>query len=181
MSCADGVIAYIGLGSNLGDSMARVQEGTEALSTIPGVQVRSCSSLYRSAPVGITAQPDFINAVCEIETTLDPAGLLQQLLEVERRRGRVRDGAKGGPRTLDLDLLLYGERVMDEPGLVLPHPRLHERAFVLQPLCEIEENLNIPGRGAARALLGVCRGQRIERLSAGARDDRAATTRSSCP
>ena len=180
MSCADGVIAYIGLGSNLGDSAARVQEGMAAVGAIPGVRLRRCSSLYRSAPVGITAQPDFINAACEIETTLDPAGLLQQLLEVERHGGRVRDGTKGGPRTLDLDLLLYGERVMNEPGLVLPHPRLHELAFVLQPLCELDENLNIPGQGAARVLLAACHDQRIERLSAGTRGEHAATSRSSC-
>lgn len=164
MSCTDGVIAYVGLGSNLGDSVARVQEGMQALNVIPGVRLRRCSSLYRSAPVGITDQPDFINAACEVETTLDPVELMRQLLETERQHGRVRDGAKGGPRTLDLDLLLYGERTMTAPDLVLPHPRLHERAFVLAPLHELSETLTVPGRGPVRAMLVACRGQRIERL-----------------
>lgn len=164
MSCTDGVIAYIGLGSNLGDSVARVQEGMQALNIIPGVRLRRCSSLYRSAPVGITDQPDFINAACAVETTLDPAGLMRQLLETERQHGRVRDGEKGGPRTLDLDLLLYGERALNTPGLVLPHPRLHERAFVLAPLNELNESLTVPGHGSVRAMLAACRDQRIERL-----------------
>lgn len=165
MSCTDGVIAYIGLGSNLGDSVARVQEGMQALNAIPGVRLRRCSSLYRSAPVGITDQPDFINAACEVETTLDPADLMRQLLATEHERGRVRDGVKGGPRTLDLDLLLYGERTLNAPELVLPHPRLHERAFVLAPLNELSETLTVPGRGTVRSLLAGCHGQRVERLT----------------
>jgi len=164
MSCADGVIAYIGLGSNLGDSAARVQEGMAAVGAIPGVRLRRCSSLYRSAPVGITAQPDFINAACEIETTLDPAGLLQQLLEVERHGGRVRDGTKGGPRTLDLDLLLYGGEAIRSAALTVPHPRLHERAFVLYPLSELEPDLVIPGHGPLRELLAGCAGQRVQKM-----------------
>ena len=177
MSCTDGVIAYIGLGSNLGDSVARVQEGMQALNAIPGVRLRRCSSLYRSAPVGVAEQPDFINAVCEVETTLDPADLMRQLLETERQRGRVRDGAKGGPRILDLDLLLYGERALNTPELVLPHPRLHERAFVLSPLCELNETLTVPGRGPARVLLAACRDQRIERLAMGGACDPAVANR----
>ncbi len=177
MSCTDGVIAYIGLGSNLGDSVARVREGMQALNAIPGVRLRRCSSLYRSAPVGIADQPDFINAVCEVETTLDPADLMRHLLEAERQRGRVRDGAKGGPRTLDLDLLLYGERTLTTPELVLPHPRLHERAFVLSPLSELNEALMVPGRGSVHTLLAACRDQRIERLTAGGACDPALANR----
>jgi 2-amino-4-hydroxy-6-hydroxymethyldihydropteridine diphosphokinase len=167
MSCNDGVIAYIGLGSNLGDSIARLKDGLRSLNDVPRTRVLRCSSLYRSAPVGRTDQPDFINAVCEAETALDPAALLRALLDVERRHGRIRDGEKGGPRTLDLDLLLYGERELHEPGLDLPHPRLHERAFVLLPLAELTPRLAIPGRGPVAVLADAVRDQRIERLPGG--------------
>jgi len=164
MSCNDGVVAYVGLGSNLGDPAGRLRQAIAALGDISHTRVRRCSSFYRSAPVGMSNQPDFVNAVCEIETALDPAALLQAMLEVERRHGRVRDGEKGGPRTLDLDLLLYGERVLHEPGLDIPHPRLHERAFVLQPLAELLPGMIIPDRGALVDLIAACRDQRIERL-----------------
>ena len=161
--------AYIGLGSNLDDPVSQVRAGMSLLGGLPGTRLMRCSSFYRSAPVGLTAQPDFINAVCELATSLDPSALMQALLDIETERGRVRD-VPGGPRTLDLDLILYisaqGEVVRrHEPGLTLPHARLHERAFVLYPLSEIAPDLDIPGRGRARDLLAGCVGQGIEKLA----------------
>ena len=199
--------AYVALGSNLDDPVAQVRAGAQALGTLPGTRLVRCSSLYRTAPVGVTDQPDFINAVCAADTSLPAGALMQALLDIERAHGRQRDiptamdggrfgllpsrgitpsmegrsagreavppgtnaGAvfrPGGPRTLDLDLLLYGEMVCHEPGLTLPHPRLHERAFVLYPLSEIAPGLNIPGRGQVETLRAGCAGQAIERLAA---------------
>jgi len=132
-----------------------------------GTRLVCCSSLYRTAPVGVTDQPDFINAVCAADTSMPAGAFMRALLDIEHTHGRQRD-IPGGPRTLDLDLLLYGDRVCHEPGLTLPHPRLHERAFVLYPLSEIAPGLNIPGRGQVETLLAGCAGQAIERLAAGA-------------
>ena len=173
--------AYVALGSNLDDPAAQVRAGAQALGKLPGTRLVCCSSLYRTAPVGITDQPDFINAVCAADTSLPANALMQALLDIERAHGRQRDiptamdggsagnaGAvfrPGGPRTLDLDLLLYGELVCHEPGLTLPHPRLHERAFVLYPLSEIAPGLSIPGRGQVEILRAGCAGQAIERLA----------------
>ena len=159
-----GALAYIGLGSNLGDPAAQVRAGMAALARLAETRVESCSSLYRSAPVERQDQPDFINAVCRVRTGLAPAALMQHLLEIESQHGRVRRGDKGGPRTLDLDLLLYGSEAIRSADLTVPHPRLHERAFVLYPLHEIEPDLIIPGRGALRELLTGCAGQRVERI-----------------
>lgn len=159
------VTAYIGLGSNLGDSAARVGAGMHALRGLAQTRAVRCSSLYRSAPVGITDQPDFINAVCECTTQLSAETLMEQLLAIERSQGRERTGPKGGPRTLDLDLLLYDDRVSDAPALSLPHPRLHERAFVLYPLAELDPERVVPGRGQVRALLRACPPQRLEKLT----------------
>lgn len=158
--------AYVALGSNLNDPAAQLRSGARALGKLPGTRLVRGSSLYRSAPVGLADQPDFINAVCEIDTSLTAQDLMQALLETETANGRVRD-VPGGPRTLDLDLLLYGETVCHEAGLTLPHPRLHERAFVLYPLVDIAPGLSIPGRGRAEVLLAGCAGQTIERLAAG--------------
>jgi len=158
------VRAFVALGSNLNDPAAQVRAGAQQLAGLPGTRCRGCSSLYRTAPVGYAAQPDFINAVCELETELGARELMWALLAIEQAQGRRRD-IPGGPRTLDLDLLLYGELVCDEPGLTLPHPRLHERAFVLYPLQEIAPGLVIPGRGPVEDLLPGCRGQAIERLA----------------
>lgn len=157
--------AYIGLGSNLGDSAARIGAGMQALRRLAQTRDVRCSALYRSAPVGITEQPDFINAVCVCATQLSAEALMQQLLAIERLHGRERTGPKGGPRTLDLDLLLYNDRVSDTPVLTLPHPRLHERAFVLYPLAELAPELVVPGRGELRALLRACPPQRVEKLA----------------
>ncbi len=159
------VTAYIGLGSNLADPVAQVRAGTDALANLPRTRVEACSSFYSSAPVGITAQPDFVNAACRVRTELPARTLMQALLGIEKEHGRVRGDEKGGPRTLDLDLLLYGAEILNEPDLVVPHPRLHERAFVLHPLCELDAQLVIPARGRAADLLAACRAQRVERLA----------------
>lgn len=182
--------AYVALGSNLDDPVAQVRAGAQALGKLPGTRLVSCSSLYRTAPLDVTDQPDFINAVCMIDTNVPATELMQALLDIERAHGRQRDiptamdggsagrgavptgtnaGAvfrPGGPRTLDLDLLLYDELVCHEPGLTLPHPRLHARAFVLYPLSEIAPGLSIPGRGSVETLRAGCAGQVIERLAA---------------
>ncbi len=158
------VTAYIGLGSNLEEPTHQIRKGIVALAQLPQTQVLVCSSLYRSAPVGVTAQPDFINAVCTIETRLPAFELMRRLLEIERQHGRVRGAEKGEARTLDLDLLLYGLEIVATTELTLPHPRMHERAFVLAPLAEIAPSLDIPGRGPVTTLLRSCAGQRVERL-----------------
>lgn len=156
--------AFVALGSNLNDPVAQVRAGARHLAGLPDTRCLGCSSLYRTAPVGYADQPDFINAVCELDTQLAARELMQALLAIEQAQGRRRD-IPGGPRTLDLDLLLYDQRVCHEPGLTLPHPRLHERAFVLYPLAEIAPDLVIPGRGRVEDLLPGCRGQGIERLA----------------
>lgn len=158
-----GVRAYIGLGSNMDDPAARVRSGMAALARLTETEVEACSSLYRTEPVGIREQPDFFNAVCRVRTGLAPAALMSGLLELERVHGRVRAGSPGGPRTLDLDLLLYGDEAIRSAELTVPHPRLHERAFVLYPLLEIDPELVIPGHGALRQLLAGCSGQRVEK------------------
>ncbi len=158
-----GASAYIGLGSNLEDPIEQLRAGIAALARLPETALERCSSFYLSAPIGRLDQPDFINAVCRVRTALAPAVLLRRLLAIEAGRGRSR-AVSGGPRTLDLDLLLYGDRTVRQPGLTLPHPRLHERAFVLYPLHELAPDLAIPGRGALADLLPACAGQKIEKL-----------------
>lgn len=138
--------AYIALGSNLNDPVRRVKTGMDALARLPQTELLACSSLYRSAAVGYTDQPDFVNAVASIRTALAPRALLDALLEIEREQGRVRE-FPNAPRTLDLDILLYGNRVIHEPGLTIPHPRLHERAFVIMPLAQIAPRIEVPGHG----------------------------------
>ena len=152
----------IALGSNLENPVSQVQRALDELDALPESRLLACSSLYRSAPVGKTNQPDFINAVVEIETTLSPHGLLKILLEIEQNHGRVR-GLPNDPRTLDLDMLMYDELVCNEGGLILPHPRMHQRAFVLVPLMEISKNFFIPSRGSVAELLSACSNQRLER------------------
>jgi 2-amino-4-hydroxy-6-hydroxymethyldihydropteridine diphosphokinase len=138
--------AFIALGSNLDDPEEQVRRGIDALAALPATRLKRASSLYRSPPVGYCDQPDFINAVAQIATHLDPRALLDALLAIERRHGRVRS-VPNGPRTLDLDILLYGNRVIREPGLTIPHPRMHERAFVIVPLAEIAPDERIPSVG----------------------------------
>lgn len=160
----EGVVrAAIGLGSNLGNSAALIQSGLRAIGELPGTCIVARSSLWRSAPVGIVDQPDFINAVCLIDTMLDADRLMRDMLQIESGHDRVRE-QRGGPRTLDLDLLWYGKLVCNRPGLQLPHPRLHERAFVLLPLAEIDALLTVPGIGPVQELIAKLPSQRIERL-----------------
>jgi len=164
------VEAYIGLGSNLGEPVDQVCAGLADLHRLPDSRVLVCSSLYRTAAVGFARQPDFINAVCRLKTALSPGALLEALLHIETKHGRVRTGRQGGPRILDLDLLLYGRERLHTPELILPHPRLHERAFVLYPLCEIAPAVVVPGWGLTAMLLSACADQKVERLGQACRD-----------
>lgn len=160
------VAAYVALGSNLGDPVATVCAAMDALKGIHGACFRVASSLYRTAPVGLHHQPDFINAVALIEVdhaVLPAPTFLDQLFAIEARFGRQRS-VKNAPRTLDLDLLLFGDAVLALPGLTLPHPRMTERAFVLAPLAEIAPDLVIPGHGLITPLLAAIAGQHIKRL-----------------
>ena len=146
--------AYVGLGSNLGDREQTLRAAIGALAASPSVEVVAVSSLIDTEPVGYTAQPRFLNGVAALETELSARELLELLLEVERRFGRQRDGVPPqGPRTLDLDLLVYGTAEIEEPGLRVPHPRLHERGFVLEPLAEVAPGLEVPGKGKVQTLL----------------------------
>ena len=158
-------IAFIGLGSNLADPLIQVRQALMELESIPGTRVTARSSLYRTSPVGYLEQPDFINAVASVQTTLKPQALLAALLATENRHGRRR-ATRNAPRTLDLDLLLYGEEVLDEHGLTLPHPRLHERAFVLAPLAEIAPEAMVPGRGLVQDLLARVNCNGVSRIDA---------------
>lgn len=156
---------YVGLGGNVGDVEATLVDAFMALDMIPQTTMRRHSKLYRTPAWGRTDQPDFLNAVAELQTRLAPNVLLKHLLAIEERFGRVRsDGEKWGPRILDLDMLAYGEESVDEPGLHLPHPHLHERAFVLVPLAEIAADLEIPGQGKVRELLAAVDSSAIEAL-----------------
>jgi 2-amino-4-hydroxy-6-hydroxymethyldihydropteridine diphosphokinase len=159
-----GTPALIGIGANLGDPRTTIAAAVAALAALPGTALLRSSSLYRTAPVGKTDQPDFFNAAALIQTTLAPRALLDALLAIELAQGRERS-VQNAPRTLDLDLLLYGDCLIEEPGLVVPHPRMHERRFVLDPLVEITPYCIIPGRGAARECLEQSLDQRVERLA----------------
>ena len=148
------VTAFVALGANLGNPAAQLAAALSELAALPQTRLIKHSSLYRSAPVGADyrGQPDFINAVAQIETALAPHALLDALLALERAHGRTRE-SRNAPRTLDLDLLLYGDLRQHEPGLTLPHPDLHERAFVLVPLAEIAAGAKVPGHGRVAELL----------------------------
>lgn len=159
------VRAYIAFGANLGDPEAAFARALEGLARLPGTQVVARSALYRSAPVGVEGQPDYINAVIGIDTALAAPALLEALLAIEHEGGRVRDYHMA-PRTMDLDLLLYGEQTIDLPALQVPHPRMHQRAFTLVPLAEIAPAARIPGHGSVAELLPTVRDQAIERLPA---------------
>jgi 2-amino-4-hydroxy-6-hydroxymethyldihydropteridine diphosphokinase len=154
---------FVALGANLGDPVQTVRAAIVALRELPQTDFVAASSLYRTAPVGLRHQPDFINAVVELNAVAPAPTFLEGLFEIEARFGRLRS-VKNAPRTLDLDLLLYGDEIRDDPQLTLPHPRLHERAFVLAPLAEIAPQLVIPGRGRVAELLLRCADQRIERM-----------------
>jgi 2-amino-4-hydroxy-6-hydroxymethyldihydropteridine diphosphokinase len=145
--------AYVGLGANLGDRERTLRAAAHALDSEDGIEVVALSTLRETEPVGVGAQPLFLNGAAAVETSLEARELLDRLLAVEQRFGRVRVPGEHGPRTLDLDLLLYGDETIDEPGLVVPHPRLHARRFVLEPLAELAPGLVIPGRGTVESLL----------------------------
>lgn len=145
--------AYVGLGANLGDRERTLRAAVDALAAADGVEVVALSALRETEPVGVGAQPRFLNGAVSLDTTLPARRLLDLLLSTEQRFGRVRVPGEHGPRTLDLDLLLYGDERIVEPGLTLPHPRLHERRFVLEPLAELAPGLVVPGRGDVESLL----------------------------
>jgi len=156
--------SYIGLGSNLGDGPAMIRAASAALDRHDSIQVLRVSSLYRSAAWGREDQPDFTNAVAEIETTLDPEKLLAVCLQLEQSLGRVRDDVHWAPRAIDIDVLCCGQFVLNRPELQLPHPLLHKRAFVMVPLLELEPDLTIPGVGSVRTCLDALEFQRVELL-----------------
>lgn len=147
------ITAFVGLGSNLGDSRRSVAQAALRIARLPGSQLRQVSSQYLTPPWGVQQQPSFINAVVEISTSLSASALLAGLLEIEREVGRVRDGSRWGPRPLDLDVLLYGQQIISQAGLCVPHPHLAERAFVLLPLAEIAPLQQVPGLGRVVDLL----------------------------
>ncbi len=162
-------LAFIGLGSNLQDPVSQLQRAVTAINELPDTRVLNNSSLYRSAPLGCVAQPglenpDFVNAVVKIETTILPQDLLQALLDIEQQHGRERT-FRNAPRTLDLDVLLYDDMQMHEQGLTIPHPQMHMRAFVLEPLLEISPEATIPGIGSAKLALDNCTDQVLERIT----------------
>jgi 2-amino-4-hydroxy-6-hydroxymethyldihydropteridine diphosphokinase len=144
--------AFIGIGSNLGDREQNLARAIELLSAEDGIDVVAVSEIRETDPVGPVAQGPFLNGAVRIETDLGPRELLERLLAVEQRLGRVRR-ERFGPRTIDLDLLLYGDEAVDEPGLTVPHPRLHERRFALEPLSDLAPGLEIPGNGPISGLL----------------------------
>jgi 2-amino-4-hydroxy-6-hydroxymethyldihydropteridine diphosphokinase len=148
------VYAYVGLGSNLGDREGTLRAAVGRLRHAPETDVLRVSTLRKTDPVGYVDQPRFLNGVVELQTGLSARRLLGRLLELERAFGRDRAAVPAqGPRTLDLDLLLYGQHVIDEPGLEVPHPRLHERRFVLEPLAELDPAIEVPGKGSVQTLL----------------------------
>jgi 2-amino-4-hydroxy-6-hydroxymethyldihydropteridine diphosphokinase len=147
-------LAYVGLGANLGPREVTLLRAVDLLGEADGVDVVAVSQLRETEPVGVVDQPPFLNGAVAIETTLGPRELLELLLETERSLGRVRED-RWGPRTVDLDLLVYGSEMVDEPGLRVPHPRLHERRFALEPLAELAPELVVPGRGPVSELLSA--------------------------
>lgn len=158
------VTAYVGLGANLGDPAAAIRSACAALDALPDTRLIACSRLYRSAPVGVSGQPDYINAVAALETRLTAQALLAAMMEIEADNGRTRDYHMA-PRTLDMDLLLHGDAQIDEPRLQVPHPRMHLRAFVLAPLAELAPGLSIPGAGVVADLLPAVANQAIEPIA----------------
>lgn len=156
--------AYVGLGANLGDPAAQLRAACHALRNLPGTRLLRCSPIYRSAPIGVSGHPDYLNAVAELDTELTARALLDALLDLETEFGRCRDGSVA-PRTLDLDLLLHGQAQLPSPQLTLPHPRMHLRAFVLKPLLDLAPDITLPGLGPASGWLPACADQACEPLA----------------
>ena len=166
MSAPPAVVAYVGLGANLGEDLpATLREALDRLDATGGVHVEAVSPAYRTAPIGPVPQGDYLNAVARLSTTLPPHDLLAVLLGIEAELGRVRT-VRFGPRTCDLDLLLYADRTLDDPDLTVPHPRLAERRFVLEPLAALDPGLRLPDGRAVRALLDAVGGQAVEPVPA---------------
>lgn len=159
-----GTLAAVGIGSNLNDPVAQVTSALAALAMLPDSELLAASSLYRNPPMGPQDQPDYVNAAALLRTGLTAQDLLRELQALELRQGRVRE-RRWGPRTIDLDLLLWGEAMIDEPDLIVPHPGLHERPFVLYPLAEIAPGLNVPGRGRVDALAAACSAAGLVKVS----------------
>jgi len=147
------VRVFVGLGSNLNDPQTQLQSAVTAIKHLPQTQIANVSGIYLTRPMGPQDQPDYMNAVVELQTTLDAEVLLDSLQEIELQQGRVRDGSRWHERIIDLDILLYGDECMDTASLVVPHPGLHERAFVLYPLLELDQDLDIPSKGDIRSLI----------------------------
>lgn len=164
MTAAGRVIAYVGLGANLGEPRRQLTEALTAMSGLPETRLAGHSGFYRTAPVGNADQPEFLNAVAALDTGLAPGVLLEGLQGIERRHGRERPYANA-PRTLDLDILLFGREQIARPGLTIPHPRMHERGFVLKPLLELDPDAEIPGKGPAARYLARCADQFVERIA----------------
>jgi 2-amino-4-hydroxy-6-hydroxymethyldihydropteridine diphosphokinase len=159
------VTAFIGLGSNLGDPDAQLNRAIQELAMVPQSRLTGCSSVYRSAPMGPQDQPEYRNAVARLDTALEPEALLDEMERIEEAHGRRRT-RHWGPRTLDLDILLYGVELIATERLTIPHPGIAERNFVLYPLAELDSKLEIPGLGALRSLLGDCPDAGLTRLHA---------------
>ena len=149
------VTAYVGLGSNLDNPAAQIAAAIDMLAALPNATLRAVSSFYRNPPMGPQDQPDYVNAVVALDTRLTPRALLDAMQAIERAQGRDRSGLRWGPRTIDLDLLVYGDTVLDEDHLQVPHPGIAERAFVLVPLAEIAPQISIPGHGLLSTLLAA--------------------------
>ena len=143
------MLAWLGLGANLQQPLAQLKEAIRRINQTAGIELLQTSSFYRTPPWGDEDQPDFINAVVQVETSLAPLELLRQMQSIENDMGRVRKDRHWGPRMIDIDVLMHGNQTMDSQALMLPHPRMHERAFVLLPLCELDPAIEIPGRGRA--------------------------------
>ncbi|TAG77921.1 MAG: 2-amino-4-hydroxy-6-hydroxymethyldihydropteridine diphosphokinase [Burkholderiales bacterium] len=157
---------FVALGANLGNPVEQLTQARRAIGTLAGVGPLRASSLYRSAALGSREpQPDYLNAVVQFESSLNALSLWRALAQIERALGRVRFGVRNAARTIDIDLLLFGEAVLNSPELTLPHPRMHERAFVLAPLVELAPELAIPGKGSASALRGKLSAQSCERVA----------------
>lgn len=161
------VRAYVGIGSNLDDPAAQVRGAVEELALLPDTILAACSSLYGSKPMGPRDQPDYVNAVVALDTLLSAEDLLRELQRIEELQGRERGGEKWGPRIIDLDLLMYGKRVIDTDNLRLPHPGMHERDFVIIPLAEIAGNVNIPGHGLLTTLINKVENHALRKLVTG--------------
>ena len=160
----DCITSYIGVGSNLDSPQKQVRSAMDELDSLESCRIIGRSSLYITKPVGFAQQPDFVNAVCKITTGLDPQRLLSRLLDIEESMGRVRGALPNRPRRIDLDLLLYGTQQINTPELIVPHPRMHERRFVLEPLIEVDQNAVIPGKGNAKELFEECIAQEVVKV-----------------